>query len=109
MPKLPGMVTGLGVTMKTMLRVAKDGAATVQYPREKETPTARARGVIALHEENCTACMLCSRECPDWCIYIEGHKTLAPPRRAGGNPRSVNKLDRFDIEISAGAATQVGP
>jgi NADH-quinone oxidoreductase subunit I len=42
--------------------------------------------------------MLCVRECPDWCIYIEGHKTLAPPRRAGGKPRSVNKLDRFDID-----------
>ncbi len=44
--------------------------------------------------------MLCARECPDWCIYIEGHKTLAPPRRDGGKPRSVNELDRFDIDYS---------
>ena len=29
-----------------------------------------------------------------------GHKTLAPPRRAGGKPRSVNKLDRFDIDYA---------
>ena len=44
--------------------------------------------------------MLCARECPDWCIYIEGHKELAPPRRAGGQPRKVNALDRFDIDYS---------
>ena len=35
---------------------------------------ARSRGVIALLEENCTSCMLCARECPDWCIYIDSHK-----------------------------------
>ncbi|MGH9266957.1 MAG: NADH-quinone oxidoreductase subunit I, partial [Acidimicrobiales bacterium] len=46
------------------------GAVTVQYPHDKEAPPTRARGVIALKEENCTVCMLCSRECPDWCIYI---------------------------------------
>ena len=34
----------------------------------------RSRGVIALLEENCTVCMLCARECPDWCIYIDSHK-----------------------------------
>ena len=44
--------------------------------------------------------MLCARECPDWCIYIEGHKEKAPPRRAGGKPRQVNALDRFDIDFA---------
>ena len=93
-----GIVKGLGVTGGTMLRTIfpdpkkpipnpVKGADTVQYPHEKEAPPTRARGVIALHEENCTACMLCARECPDWCIYIEGHKEKAPPRRAGGKPR----------------------
>ena len=72
----------------------------MQYPHEKEEPPPAARGVIALHEENCTACMLCARECPDWCIYIEGHKYLAPPRREGGKPRQKNALDRFDIDFS---------
>ena len=100
MPKLPGLVKGLGVTMGTMLRTFKDGANTVQYPHVKETPPIRARGVIALHEGNCTVCMLCARSCPDWCIYIEGHKTLAPPRRAGGKPRQVSHLDRFDIDYA---------
>ena len=110
-PKMPGVLKGLGVTLRTaketmfpdgMLRPPSPskGAATVQYPHEKEAPAPRARGVIALKEENCTACMLCARECPDWCIYIEGHKELAPPRRAGGAPRKVNKLDRFDIDYA---------
>ena len=44
--------------------------------------------------------MLCARECPDWCIYIEAHKYLAPPRREGGKPRQRNKLDRFDIDYA---------
>ena len=61
---------------------------------------ARARGVIALKEENCTVCMLCARQCPDWCIYIEGHKEQRPPRREGGRPRTVSILDRFDIDYA---------
>jgi NADH-quinone oxidoreductase subunit I len=113
-PNFPGLglVKGLWVTMRTAKRtflpdgLAKPipapsrGAATVQYPHVKEVPTPRARGVIALLEDNCTACMLCARECPDWCIFIEAHKTLAPPRREGAKPRAVNALDRFDIDYS---------
>ena len=97
---MPGLMKGLGVTLKTLGRTVTQGAETVQYPREKEAPPTRARGVIALREDNCTVCMLCARSCPDWCIYIEGHKTLAPPRRAGGKPRSVSLLDRFDIDYA---------
>ena len=87
---------GLGVTIKELFRPNQ----TVQYPHVREDPPTRARGVIALKEENCTACMLCSRSCPDWCIYIEGHKDKAPPRREGGKPRTVQLLDRFDIDYS---------
>ena len=105
MPKLPGLIKGLGVTFGEMVQTLKPdrmggGPVTVQYPHEKETPPIRARGVIALREDNCTSCMLCVRSCPDWCIYIEAHKELAPPRRAGGAPRKVNKLDRFDIDYA---------
>ena len=100
MPKLPGVIKGLGVTLGTMARTITQGANTVQYPREKEAPPIRARGVIALREENCTVCMLCARSCPDWCIYIEGHKEKAPPRRPGGKPRTVSALDRFDIDYA---------
>ena len=97
MPKLvPGVVKGLGITFRELTK----RAVTVQYPHVKEAPPTRARGVIALKEENCTVCMLCARECPDWCIYIEGHNDKAPPRREGGKPRTVNILDRFDIDYS---------
>ena len=98
--RVPGLIKGLGVTFKTLIRTLTKGSHTIQYPRVKEAPTLRARGVIALHEENCTACMLCARECPDWCIYIEGHKYKAPPRRPGGKPRQKNALDRFDIDFA---------
>ncbi len=100
MPELPGLAKGLGVTFKTMINTWTKGAVTVQYPHEKEALAPRTRGVIALKEENCTVCMLCARECPDWCIYIEGHKEKRPPRREGGKPRTVNALDRFDIDYA---------
>jgi NADH-quinone oxidoreductase subunit I len=61
---------------------------------------ARSRGTIALVEENCTVCMLCARECPDWCLYVEGHTETAPPARPGGRPRVRNVLDRFAIDWS---------
>lgn len=91
---LIGLAKGMGVTLRTLFT----RTVTVQYPRVKEELHPRTRGVIALKEENCTVCMLCARSCPDWCIYIEGHKEKAPPRREGGKPRSVNLLDRFDID-----------
>ena len=115
MPKIPGrgLVKGVGVTFKEMTKTVfpnegakklkpnpSKGAVTVQYPHEKEAPATRARGVIALLEENCTVCMLCARSCPDWCIYIEGHKQKAPPRRPGGKERTVSALDRFDIDYA---------
>ena len=93
-PKIPGVIKGLTVPFRTMMKPT----VTVQYPHEKEEVAPRSRGVIALKEENCTACMLCVRQCPDWCIYIEGHKTKAPPRREGGKERNVNIIDRFDID-----------
>ena len=97
MPALKGvgLLKGLGVTLKTMTRPA----ATRQYPHVKPDLPARSRGVIALIEENCTVCMLCARECPDWCIYIDSHKEeVVVPGAA--RPRQRNVLDRFDIDFS---------
>ena len=71
-PKLPGVLKGMGITMKTAIETMfpdgpipapSKGAATVQYPHEKEEPAPRARGVISLKEDNCTACMLCRSCC----------------------------------------------
>lgn len=91
-----GFLKGLGVTLKTMTR----RSVTRQYPEVKPALPPRSRGVIALLEENCTSCMLCARECPDWCIYIESHKETLPPAVEGGRERSRNVLDRFAIDFS---------
>ncbi|GAA3443703.1 hypothetical protein Pve01_16160 [Planomonospora venezuelensis] len=72
---------------------------TQQYPEVRPDLPARSRGVIALVEENCTVCMLCARECPDWCIYIDSHKETLPAPE-GGRPRARNVLDRFAIDFS---------
>ena len=91
-----GLIKGMWVTLRTLFT----RPSTVMYPLEKEIPVPRARGVIALDPEACTVCMLCARECPDWCIYIEGHKEEQPPSKPGGRPRSRATLDRFDIDYA---------
>jgi NADH-quinone oxidoreductase subunit I len=91
-----GLVKGLSVTMKTMTR----RAVTQQYPHVMPDLPPRTRGVIAFKEENCTVCMLCSRECPDWCIYIESHKDVVPPKTPGARARTRNMLDRFAIDFA---------
>jgi NADH-quinone oxidoreductase subunit I len=91
-----GLARGLAITLRTMTR----RAVTDQYPDVVPELPPRSRGVIALFEENCTVCMLCARECPDWCIYIDSHKEETPPAREGGRARSRNVLDRFAIDFS---------
>ncbi len=44
--------------------------------------------------------MLCARECPDWCIYIDSHKEEVPATTPGGRARQRNVLDRFAIDFS---------
>jgi len=91
-----GLLKGLSVTMKTMTR----RAVTQQYPHVMPDLPPRTRGVIAFKEENCTVCMLCSRECPDWCIYIDSHKDVMPPKTPGARARTRNVLDRFAIDYA---------
>ncbi|HEV2906722.1 MAG TPA: NADH-quinone oxidoreductase subunit I [Actinomycetota bacterium] len=90
-----GLVKGLFVTLKHLL----SPSVTQQYPHEKPDLPPRTRGVISLKAENCTVCWKCSRECPDWCIYIESHKETHEPA-AGGRARSAKVLDRFAIDYA---------
>jgi NADH-quinone oxidoreductase subunit I len=90
-----GLVRGLATTAKALLRPAH----TQEYPDVLPQLPPRSRGVIALVEENCTVCMLCARECPDWCIYIDSHKETLPAVE-GGRERQRNVLDRFAIDFS---------
>ncbi|MDN5794628.1 MAG: NADH-quinone oxidoreductase subunit I [Intrasporangium sp.] len=93
---LPGIVQGLATTARTMTRHTH----TAEYPDVRPQLPPRSRGVIALLDENCTSCMLCARECPDWCIYIDSHKEELPPTTEGGRARQRNVLDRFAIDYS---------
>ena len=91
-----GLLKGLGITLTSMTR----RSITEQYPDVQPELPPRSRGVIALLEENCTSCMLCARECPDWCIYIDSHKEVIPAPEEGGRERTRNVLDRFAIDFS---------
>jgi NADH-quinone oxidoreductase subunit I len=93
---LPGILKGLVTTARTALRPTH----TAEYPDVAPDLPPRSRGVIALLEENCTSCMLCARECPDWCIYIDSHKETIPATTEGGRERQRNVLDRFAIDFS---------
>jgi NADH-quinone oxidoreductase subunit I len=90
-----GLLKGLTVTLRHLL----SRSVTQQYPHEKPDLPPRTRGVIALKTENCTVCWKCSKECPDWCIYIESHKETHDPA-SGGRARSTKVLDRFAIDFA---------
>src|SRR5437016_744284 len=90
-----GLAKGLLVTLKHLMQ----RSITQQYPHEKPDLPPRTRGVIALKEANCTVCYKCSRECPDWCIYIDAHKETHEPA-SGGRSRSAKVLDRFAIDYA---------
>jgi NADH-quinone oxidoreductase subunit I len=96
--KLPGigLAKGLWLTLRTLF----EKPPTVMYPKERVAVAPRARGVIALDADACTVCMLCARECPDWCICIEGHKEQQAPAEPGGRVRTRSVLDRFDIDFA---------
>ncbi len=91
-----GLARGLAVPLRTMMH----RSVTREYPDVEPDLPPRTRGVIALLEENCTVCMLCARECPDWCIYIDSHKEVVPPKEEGARPRTRNILDRFAIDYA---------
>ena len=93
---VPGLVKGLATTARTLTRHTQ----VEEYPHHRPELPARTRGVIALLAENCTSCMLCARECPDWCIYIDAHKETVPATTPGGRDRQRNVLDRFAIDYS---------
>jgi NADH-quinone oxidoreductase subunit I len=91
-----GLAQGLAVTLRSMGK----RSVTQEYPHQRPHLPPRSRGVIALLEENCTVCMLCARECPDWCIYIDSHKETKEPTTEGGRARVHNVLDRFAIDYA---------
>jgi len=67
-----------------------------------QEPQTNPHSTIALHPGSCTSCMLCVRECPDWCISIEAHSEPDPDAPAYSNARRQsmkNVLDTFTIDF----------
>lgn len=75
---VPGVLTGLGITMKHLLRnlaKPKKNMMTLNYPEEKHEYSPRFKGnhVLTVKKDGslrCTACMLCATNCPAECITI---------------------------------------
>ncbi len=66
------LLKGMRVTLRTMFR----RAVTLQYPKQKEEPRQRFRGVHALKlnpdgSYRCEACYLCATMCPSNVIDME--------------------------------------
>ena len=59
---------------------------------------------IALHPASCTSCMLCVRECPDWCITVDAHTEPdadAPGYSNSRRPSTKKVLDSFTIDFGS--------
>ncbi len=57
-----------------------------------------AHASLRLIEERCTACMICARECPVWCIAIDAHTEALPDSPPGPRQRTRAVLDAFSID-----------
>lgn len=74
---LPGVATGLVITMKHLLKnlFNKKEMITLNYPEEKYEYSNRFKGnhILTVKKDGairCTACMLCATNCPAECIKI---------------------------------------
>lgn len=74
---LPGVMTGLGITLKHLFKniLNKKQMMTLNYPEEKYNYSNRFKGnhVLTVKKDGairCTACMLCATNCPAECIKI---------------------------------------
>lgn len=66
----------------------------------------RSRGAIGLHEEKCTSCMICVRECPVWCITLDAERRQ--DSGPGNHPRGKAKLVLTSFEIDYGLCMDCG-
>jgi NADH-quinone oxidoreductase subunit I len=93
--EIKGMLTGLGVTFKTMMKPT----VTVQYPHEREdpppAPAASSRSRKRTARSAC--CARASAPTGASTSRAQGAAPAAPRRRP---PRSVSILDRFDIDYA---------
>jgi NADH-quinone oxidoreductase subunit I len=82
---IPGILAGMHVTMKKLLRnlFVRDRMQTLNYPEEQYNYSPRFKGnhVLTVKKDGslrCTACMLCATNCPAQCITIKASEHEDP-------------------------------
>jgi NADH-quinone oxidoreductase chain I len=100
------LLSGMDVTIRQFFR--RD--VTVRYPYESLKMAPRYRGHIELLKDQetgltlCTACKLCEKACPSFCIKVEGVKPEGAKRRFA----NLYQLDFTKCSL-CGACVEVCP
>ena len=108
-----GIVKGLAETARNFIGsyVEEDRLTTVQYPEERLPAKEAARNFPFLVFDGadphaglrCVACLICEKECPPQCIYIEKSKDKKPDYI--GKPQFYPAV--FDIDVSVCMSCQI--
>src|SRR6266516_1923034 len=108
-----GIIKGMAETARNFVGsyVSEDRLTTVQYPEERIPQKEAARNFPFLVFDGkdpqaglrCVACLICEKECPPQCIYIEKSKDKKPDYI--GKPQFYPKL--FDIDVSVCMSCQI--
>lgn len=97
-----GLVKGLGVTFKNMLKPK----VTYKYPHEPIKMPERFRGIQYFDPEKCIVCNQCVRICPTDCITLTGKKHPDPNKKG----KVIDTYDiNFEICILCDLCTEVCP
>jgi NADH-quinone oxidoreductase subunit I len=109
-----GLLQGLAVTARNFVGSFHDPKrfVTTQYPEERTTLPEAYRNFPFLVSESaddpmgtlrCVACLICEKECPPQCIYIEKAKDKKPD--ANGKLQLYPSV--FDIDIAVCMSCQI--
>src|SRR2546425_3731675 len=108
-----GILKGLVETARNFVGTYTDDSrpTTVEYPEERLPPKEATRQFPFLVFDGadphaglrCVACLICEKECPPQCIYIEKSKDKKPDYV--GKPQLYPA--RFDIDISVCMSCQI--
>src|SRR5205823_9845814 len=108
-----GIIKGMGETARNFFGsyVKEERLTTVQYPEERLPQKEAARNFPFLVFDGndphaglrCVACLICEKECPPQCIYIEKSKDKKPDYI--GKPQFYPAM--FDIDVSVCMSCQI--
>ena len=88
MKALKGLISGLGVTLKNMVRKK----VTYKYPDEPLQMPNRFRGVQHFEPDKCIVCNQCVNICPTQCITLTGKPNPDPNKK-------VKVIDTYNINF----------